>query len=819
MRLGRLAFILLAIYLVFIGGGAYYTLVFPIRQFHHILITVLVSLWLILRFRRGGFPATPLNWPIAAAVAVWVFSAVMSTDQRMTFENLWFLLIHVIFFFALVDLFQRGRQRMIMETVFMIGAAVVMLSGLEIASWYFGLGILPGTKVGWFNVMGPGVWFPLNVIRLALAMNISTLLAGFVAPLVTITAAWALTVRRRDYRRVLWILAAALLIVLILTFSRGGLLSILIAAGTLGALRLSQMKRVTQQIPTKLILGGAAFVGVVLVSGYVILSLTQERRSNVGDAGRLDMWRSAVMITQHYPLTGVGVGTFGRSFRDYRDATIVQDKLASAHNAYLNTAAETGLPGIIVSLWLGFVLVRSWYTNWRQTTSEPRKIRLEAAFAALLGMGVHSLVDVFTITPIVLIIVGLAAYCITPSDMVYEGQRPAAPLPNVAKKISIIAAIVACIGYGLWFFQIDRAQGSYLQSFDGGDNALNSVQAASEIDPSLHLYPLQIAYLTGQATLANPQADVTEAITRYQQALALEPTWDTGWMNLAALLLRQGDGNAALEYLDKARKINTHSWATLNWVKLAEQLHVSDNETIISGYGDAIKSGSSLPLSEFWRATPLRVEALERYLKDQTVDIQYRLLSTYDATRAAQLVPSNPKTAAEWWVAGENTLKVNNNSVDANKDFSEAIRLAPTTGDYYVSRARATYLSDPTAARRDLAIADLLGTSAEYPNALRAEMTNNPEEAALLRAQALPNRSNPQEFAAVLFNRPAQFQVFPEMQGVGPGRAAMEPWYRVAEDRSKAGNLDGAIHAYRSILDYAPDEEEASKILAELTGS
>src|SRR5215211_4060726 len=105
MRFGRLIFILLAIYLVFIGGSAYYSLIFPIRQLHHILISILIIFWLVVRFRRGGFPQTPLNWPIAAAVVVWVLSALLSIDPRMAFENLWFLLIHVVFFFVLVDTF------------------------------------------------------------------------------------------------------------------------------------------------------------------------------------------------------------------------------------------------------------------------------------------------------------------------------------------------------------------------------------------------------------------------------------------------------------------------------------------------------------------------------------------------------------------------------------------------------------------------------------------------------------------------------------------------------------------------------------------
>src|SRR5262249_52464120 len=136
------------------------------------------------------------------------------------FENLWFPLCHLIFFYILADLFQGGRQRLVIETQFMLGAAIVLLSGLELASWYFGLGLIPGTQIGWINVIGPGAWLPLRPLRLALAMNISTLLAGYVAPLVTVTAAWALTARRRDYRRVLWILTGALLVVMILTFSR-----------------------------------------------------------------------------------------------------------------------------------------------------------------------------------------------------------------------------------------------------------------------------------------------------------------------------------------------------------------------------------------------------------------------------------------------------------------------------------------------------------------------------------------------------------------------------------------------------------------------
>jgi O-antigen ligase/tetratricopeptide (TPR) repeat protein len=763
MRLGRLAFIFFAIYLVFIGGSAYYTLIFPVRIAHHILITVVLGLWLVNRIRNGGLPSTPLNLPIAAAALVWLVSAATSIDTRMAFENVWFPLIHIVFFFVLVDLFQRGRQRLVMETQFMLGAAVVMLSALELASWYLGLGIIPGTQIGWIDVLGSGVWFPLRFPRLSLAMNISTLLAGYVAPLVTLTGAWALTARRREYRRVLWGLAGALGIVLILTASRGGLLSILAGVGTVGIFRLMQMPRVTQKIPARALAGVAGFVGVAVVAGFVIISVTRERAGNTSDEGRLDMWRSAVAILGDHPITGVGPGIFGRAFRTYRDPTIVQDKLASAHNAYLNTAAETGLIGIAVSIWLGVAFMLAWYRNWKQTPSRGRKIRLEAALGALIGLGVHSMVDVFTITPIVLLILLLVAYGITPSDMVYEGRRPQT-VRGFSRLVPALLALIALLGYGVWMIQLDRAQSQYLKSFSDPASAALDIQAASQIDPGLNLYRLQSAFLTGQNVVNGTNANVQDAIDAYQQALELEQTWDTGWINLAALTMRQENNETALEYLDKARQINTRNPASLEWALLAEEMQSTPENEIVSAYVDALKATTYLPLTSFWWETDARQTAVSQFLTDAPVDVQYRILSVHDPERAAQLVSDNPGSAAEWWVAGEHALSVEKDAAKAAVNFGESIRLSNANGDYYVSRARATYLSDPTAAKRDLDMAELLGTIVEYPNLIRAELASTPEEAERLRANAFPPRILLQEFAAVLYGRPAAFDVFPEMR-------------------------------------------------------
>jgi hypothetical protein len=72
MRLTRVIAMLLAVEILFLGGSAYYTLVFPVRVLHHIVITLVLALWLVLRLRSGqGLPHTPLNLPLFAAAGVW----------------------------------------------------------------------------------------------------------------------------------------------------------------------------------------------------------------------------------------------------------------------------------------------------------------------------------------------------------------------------------------------------------------------------------------------------------------------------------------------------------------------------------------------------------------------------------------------------------------------------------------------------------------------------------------------------------------------------------------------------------------------------
>ncbi|RMG81794.1 MAG: hypothetical protein D6712_15675, partial [Chloroflexi bacterium] len=141
----------------------------------------------------------------------------------------------------------------------------------------------------------------------------------------------------------------------------------------------------------------------------------------------------------------------------------------------------------------------------------------------------------------------------------------------------------------------------------------------------------------------------------------------------------------------------------------------------------------------------------------------------------------------------------------AEQAFREAIKLAPYYGDYYVSLAQVIMQQSPDEAIELLDIATLIGTKDSYPNAIRADLASSEEERRNYLAAALPPRSQPQEFAAVLYNRVAGFDLLPEMRWPGPGEAALRPWFTLAAAYEVEGNRDAATRVYEAINDYAPE--------------
>ncbi|MCS7071966.1 MAG: O-antigen ligase family protein, partial [Anaerolinea sp.] len=553
-RWWRLLVLFVAAYLTLLGGSPYYLTVFPVRVLHHIAMTALLAGWLIHRIRAGkGLPRTPLDWWLAGTVGIYAVTTIFSRDPRVSFEVLWFPLQFILIFYVLAALIAAGRVRLLLEAQFLMAAVVVIAAGFQLASWWFGLNLVPDTAVGWNAALARGI-LPLESPLLFLPLGVTTWLAAYTAPLALFAGVKALTEKQRDLRIGLLLLAFMLLIVMLLTGSRGGVISLGAGVALLLLLRITgsdQFRRLRRSQQIVFVLLPALIAAVV---GAGVLIWTQARASDGSDILRMGLWRGALTITRDQPLTGVGPGMFGRVYREVRDPQFVDDRLGTAHNVFLNTTAETGIGGALILVGVGITVTRVWWRRWRASSGADR-LRLEGAYAALTGLVVQSQFDLFTATPIMLLMIFLTAFiCVEPGSALQTRR-------NRLAQMAAGAALIAVIGFGVLLLHWDRAHALLLESVrtDDREAALALAQRAADLDPGMRLYLLWIAYLQGdRASLQN--------------ALALEPTWDIGWMHLAAIEEQAGDLQAALAALDRVRSWSHASPAALHWARLAEEL-------------------------------------------------------------------------------------------------------------------------------------------------------------------------------------------------------------------------------------------------------
>ncbi len=810
MRLQRYGFILLAVYLAFVGGAGFYGTNFGVRIFHHALMTALIVLWFVIRIRRGeGLPVTPLNPFLYALVGVWLMSAVFSIDPRQSFEKTWYLLLHLTMFLFVVNLLQQGRRRLVTETLFVLGGGIVLITLIELSIWYFGI----GQEASWFEALKLGVLLPLEIPeRLELAMSSTNWLGGYVAPLVLVASGYALT-KQGGERRALWILAGALLLVLIGTRTRGAYLSFAVATAAFMGMRVLQIPNIRARLSPRVLIGGGVVLALAALMGVLILVVGEESGRDSGDLLRIDMMNAALQITIDHPILGAGTGGFGRAFRDYRSPQHVSDRMAIVHNFYLAVLSENGIVGALAVIAIGSVFVVAVYRTWRRAEGHER-IRREAILAALVGLAVHGLVDVFQTTQFATLTAVLFAMLIVPD----APQQP----PRKGQRLPAILGAALMLAYGVWLVGfVDRANLTYqyslmLADLEYYDEAIDATERAYSID-RLNLYPLHIAWLQGEKARATGEsADVDTAINAYRDALALEPTWDTGWLNLASLLESQGATDEAFTAIERAYKANPRKEASLALARRAEQVGGYDEVTLKLMYRYGLYGvPGRLPLSPYWSETALSLEALRIFTEPLALDTRYRIYSVHLPDEAAALVPQNPQTAAEHWVVGQ-VAYTQGDMATAATHFDHAVQLAPTRGDYYASRARATWMTAPDSATRDLLLADLLGVTAESPNWIRAQITDAPQEQRYFLARAVLPRTIPYEFSGVLYNgRYTPWDVVRELRFPGPGRDLMQGWYALAALAESEGDDEYAAFIYGVILDNAPDESEAAQRLAE----
>jgi O-antigen ligase len=209
-------------------------------------------------------------------------------------------------------------------------------------------------------------------------------------------------------RVVLYAFASAIMaIALVMTNSRGGLLSMVCEILFLAAVSMLARGRARQgeardlgsrarSAAVRVGLGFAmvlaVFVGVLYFGGDEALSrVAGTVYSDDPTTGRAHFWRGTLGIIQDHPVLGTGLGSFGAVYPRY-DTGNGTYRLEQAHNDYLQVLSDAGVVG--GALGLLFVGLLFW-TALRRMQS-PDRFRRGVALGALGGCAgalVHSFFD------------------------------------------------------------------------------------------------------------------------------------------------------------------------------------------------------------------------------------------------------------------------------------------------------------------------------------------------------------------------------------------------------------------------------------------
>jgi putative inorganic carbon (HCO3(-)) transporter len=226
-------------------------------------------------------------------------------------------------------------------------------------------------KVRVDNAYAPSGWFyRVNSVFYDPSIYGRFLVVAILASLVVIL------LRRGD---VLWQVAAALVIAitwagLLASFSQSSFVALMVAC-VVGAI-------VAWGRASLFLVGvGAA----ILVVGVVVSPAVRQKASlSHVTSGRSTLVSKGVKVAVQHPVLGVGIGGFRRAYADVAHLRGREPKAAASHTTPVTVAAETGLPGLLLFLWIVVAVLRAVFARLGDGFDGAARLAFGLALVAIL---------------------------------------------------------------------------------------------------------------------------------------------------------------------------------------------------------------------------------------------------------------------------------------------------------------------------------------------------------------------------------------------------------------------------------------------------
>lgn len=418
---------------------------------------------------------------------------------------------------------------------------------------------------------------------------------------------------------------------IIISQARSAWIALLVAATVLFILSVTVFWKFRQRLLKMTVAGAGAVVAITVVlflsdkTGSFSTSFKKRISTfvqptsdyNRASSGRLLLWSNSLKLLRDHPVVGVGPGNWPLAIPLYtqKNAVWTYDQLAPSwpHNVYVQTACETGIPGLL--LYLGFwgsILVTGYRTILKSADRNVRVLNM----LMLCGLAAFATDSMFSFPTER---IEHCLYAVTMSGIIL-GSYASLPLRRstaaqpvkqwVLLPIVFILALNLFIGYKKYNFEKHMSLAKYYRKEKSYAEVIREVEEGKSswvtLDPNgepleiqssaayieLNDYPNALAEIqkaagyhpnSGRlwATMGVAYANMQQyghALECYRKALACIPNYDLALKNMAVIYFKSGNYAACVETLKKIHIYN--KTVPVEYLLAEAQRRLKDSTTV-----------------------------------------------------------------------------------------------------------------------------------------------------------------------------------------------------------------------------------------------
>jgi len=362
-----------------------------------LLLVACVGLWLLLTlsddYTSVNAPtATPIHLLVLLYWSIAAISTALSPVKKAALGDLQTLTLYLLLFVLCARVLRVARFRSWLITLYLHISLIVSVYGLR--QWFFGAKAL----ATWVDPESSLA----KTTRVYSYLGNPNLLAGYLLPAVILSlvaiVAWPGWIRK-SLALTMFVVNAT---VLILTFSRGGWIALLVELLTIAVLLFYwwsiSMPTFWRTWSLPIFLGtvvGLLIIGLIFVEPFRvrIVSIFADRKDSSNNF-RKNVWESVFQMIRDRPIIGIGPGhgSFNKVYPLYQRPRFTA---LSAYSVFLETIVETGFLGFTCFLWLIVVTFNTGFLQLRRLrkTKNMEGLWLMGAIAAIIGLLTQGLFD------------------------------------------------------------------------------------------------------------------------------------------------------------------------------------------------------------------------------------------------------------------------------------------------------------------------------------------------------------------------------------------------------------------------------------------